>query len=169
LRCGLARETSAAAWAIAAFLLVTIPSAFLSLPLGRRWTAGLAETGFCMQSAPLLCTAVAHECCICRADAFGLLLLKENWPASVSSTSFSIGLVTAPRGGGISWNIETIPRAFIYRQGFLIFVAILAAAAVSWLARFNATGKDARSRARSIRQTRPRAPLGMWFGLGRAR
>ncbi len=147
LSCAVAsREKQApAAWAIAAFLLVTIPSAFLSLPLGAaldRWLGGnrLLHAAAAFAVYVLLLTSAVFA----WADAFGLLLLKENWPPSVSSTSFSIGLVTAPRGGGISWNIETIPRAFIYRQGLLIFVAILAAAAVSWLARFHVTSKDAR-------------------------
>jgi len=54
-------------------------------------------------------------------------------------------------------------------QGFLIFVAILAAAAVSWLARFNATGKDARIQGAEYSPDSAPSATWMWFGLGRAR
>jgi hypothetical protein len=138
------REKQApAVLAMAAFLLITIPSALLSLPLGAaldRWLGGnrLLQTAIAAAVYALLITSAVFD----QADTFGLRLLKENWPPSVSSASFSIGLVSAPEGPGISWNIEAIPLAFVCRQGLLVLVAILAVATVSWLARFQLNGKD---------------------------
>jgi len=61
----LARETKRPLMGNSAFLLVTIPWLFLSLPLGRRWTACLAETGLLHACRALLCT-----CCCSRVLLF---------------------------------------------------------------------------------------------------
>ncbi len=111
---------------VAAYLLVVVPAGLLSLPVAAWMDRYLGDSVTVKSTAAITLWLMLMTLSLTTgADAFGLLLLKQNVPGGVSGSEFSVGIIVAEHMEQVPWKTVELTPSFTAARLTLLALTVV--------------------------------------------